>query len=297
LSFSSREINLAQPVNSHADHPLFRRYAIASTRRLSNGAVVPVPYHIYRGDILLIGGTADYAKVGGLLKPEQVQPVRTRENRALMGIWVCDFHEASLGQHQELQFSFFVSRRHIADLEPHPLLILETLAFNDDMRTLCHGLCNDSEDVVCYNREVLGLNAQMTAGQITTQGEMTTLAFTDPGGHAIFRGHIQRVRRQPMTDLTLMLRYFGLRKLMRLAELPWLSMQVMNPVSTAFPDDGEAQAYTQSDQQITRRFNPQTDQLTFGDLTYAQLGFEPQFVMQMSGCKFVYLNIHNLGDR
>ncbi|MFN8372580.1 MAG: thiamine diphosphokinase [Anaerolineae bacterium] len=111
-----------------------------SVRVLSNGARVPVPYHIYDGSLLFIGGTAALNAVSTLLQSESVTPIQTSDGKALMAVWACDFREASLGAHQELQFSLFVSRTPQVVVRPHPFTILDASAFNPVVRMLCHGL-------------------------------------------------------------------------------------------------------------------------------------------------------------
>jgi hypothetical protein len=78
---------------------------LTSLKRTSAG-LLPVPYHIYDGHALFLGGVADLAGVRDLLASEDVVPVSTTYGHALMGVWVIDGTDASLGPHQELQLSF-----------------------------------------------------------------------------------------------------------------------------------------------------------------------------------------------
>lgn len=124
------------------DHQLFKQYPLNGATTLSTGAV-PTPYHIYDGYGAFIAGTADLAAVQRLLQPEQVIPVQTVAGRALMGIWICDFTNASLGPHQELPFSIFVARQPIRDISSHPLALLAALLARPQLQMMCHGLWND----------------------------------------------------------------------------------------------------------------------------------------------------------
>ena len=123
----------------------FNRYPITGQRQISTGSV-PVPYHVYDGNVLFIGGTADLAKTLTLLQNETVKPLQTSEGRALMGIWVCDFANASLGPHHELQFSIFVqpSGRDIHAVTSHPLSILRLISLDANTLMLCHVSVNRS---------------------------------------------------------------------------------------------------------------------------------------------------------
>ena len=89
-------------------HPLFELFPLNSRTTISVGEV-PTPYQIYEGHGVFIGGTANLSKIEGLLASENVYPIQDTDGRALMGIWVVDFTHASLGPHNELQFSILVS--------------------------------------------------------------------------------------------------------------------------------------------------------------------------------------------
>ena len=102
------------------DHALFKRYPLHGTAQLSTGEV-PMPYHIYRGYGLFIGGTASLPEVRDLLRDEAVTPTQNADGQALMGVWVCDFTDASPGPHHELQLSIFVSPTNSAPISSHPL--------------------------------------------------------------------------------------------------------------------------------------------------------------------------------
>jgi len=276
-------------------HPLFQQYPLVSTRVLSNGARVPVPYHIYDGSLLFIGGTAELSAVSTLLQAESVTPIQTSDGKALMAVWACDFREASLGAHQELQFSLFVSRTPQVVVRPHPFTILDASAFNPVVRMMCHGLWNNTENVVLYNREILGLNAQRTTGQIDIGKSESTFNFTDEQGSPIFKGHVQHPAAQPSGVLFSLMGLFGWRNMITSSMQPWLSMQVMNPIGTVIAHNAEAQAYTAMDTRLIHMPDAH-DMLEFGHPLYKGLGFAPQFIYRMTGIKFVYLNVHNQGD-
>ncbi|MBC7813367.1 MAG: hypothetical protein H7175_19565, partial [Burkholderiales bacterium] len=99
-------------MSSLQSHPLFQQYPLNQQATLSVGTV-PAPYHVYNGYGLFIAGTAHLDKVRALLQSEQVEPIQDEAGRALMAIWVCNFLEASLGTHHELQFSIFIQRQSV----------------------------------------------------------------------------------------------------------------------------------------------------------------------------------------
>ena len=150
---------------TNKSHPLFKAYPLDGERQTSVGPV-PTPYHVYDGQGVLIGGTADSARVSELLRAERVHPIKMRDGRALMGVWVVDFTDASLGPHKELQFSILVSHEPVAPVEDHPFALLKALFVNPAARMFCYRLWNDSPTAVAYNRELLGLPAALALSLI-----------------------------------------------------------------------------------------------------------------------------------
>jgi hypothetical protein len=277
-------------------HQLFQRFGLTALKHTSSG-MLPVPYHIYDGHATFIGGTALLEPVRDLLAAETVYAVETSDGRALMGIWVIDATDASLGAHRELQFSIVVSRSRLPTVVHHPLIMLSLLQFDPDVRLFCHGLWNNTEPVVAYNREVLFLDAHLMTGTIVreTQRHEKRFAFADPSGSLIFGGTVEEAARTSVNAVVPLLRLMGLSKFVRAARAPWLASQVVNPIGL-LPVNAEAQAYIVNDRQVLQLFDPTTDRLEFADPIYRAVQFRGQFVQHMYGFKFVYLNIHNAGD-
>jgi hypothetical protein len=277
-------------------HPLFQRFGLLALRQTSCGPL-PVPYHIYDGHAAFLGGTAVLGPVRDLLAAESIHAVETTDGRALMGIWVVDATDASLGAHQELQFTFLVSRQQLPKVPPHPFILLHLLLFDPNVRLFCHGLWNTAEPVVMYNREVLALNAQLMRGSIARvlQRREKRFAFADRSGGPIFSGTVAEAAHTRATTLVPMLRVMGARRFIQATRLPWLASQVVNPIGR-LPVNAEAQVYIVNDRQILQMFDPTTDHLAFADPIYRALQFRGQFIEHMHGFKFVYLNPHNAGD-
>jgi hypothetical protein len=214
-----------------------------------------------------------------------------------VGIWVIDATDASLGPHWELQFSILVSRGRLPRVVPHPFIMLSLLQFHPEVRLFCHGLWNNTEPVVAYNREVLSLDAHLMTGTITRdiQRREKRFAFEDASEAAIISGTVCEAARTPMNTAVPLLRVMGLNKLIQAARAPWLASQVVNPVGL-LPVNAEAQAYIVTARQILQMFDPTTDHLEFAHQAYRSLQFRGQFIEHMNGFKFVYLNVHNAGD-
>jgi hypothetical protein len=272
------------------DHPLFRQYPLSGRVALSTGEA-PSPYHIYDGCGVFIGGTADLGAARDLLRNEQVSPVQTSDGRALMGIWVCDFTDASLGPHHELQFSIFVSRGEVPPVAPRPLGLLAAMLARPDVLMMCHGLWNNTPNVVAYNREALSLNARLSQSAITRDAQAMTFRVGDrANGSPILSGRLSKPRQASARANVDMIALLGFGTLARVSRQPWVGMRVMNPLGVKLAHNAEAQSYTKNEANVIRYFGPQADSLTFGDTSYARLGFAPQFVQHMEGFKFVYLD-------
>ena len=101
------------------DHKLFQQFPLREEKEISVGRV-PVPYHVYDGQGILIGGTADLDSIQQILQNEQLHPIQTESGKAVMGVWVVNFTEASLEPHNELQFSILVAHTPQPALEDYP---------------------------------------------------------------------------------------------------------------------------------------------------------------------------------
>jgi hypothetical protein len=277
-------------------HDLFRRFPLTSLKRTSAG-LLPVPYHIYDGHAMFLGGVADLEVARDLLASEDVMPVATADGHALMGVWVIDGTDASLGPHQELQLSFVVARRAITNVPAHPLVMLDLLRFSPDVRLLCHGLWNDRAQVVAYNREVLALDARLTRGTITRDEErhQKRFSFLDTNDASICSGAVHEATATSPAVLLSLVRLMGVRRFIQATRDPWLVAQVTNPRGL-LPLNADAQAYIVSSRPVVQFFNPATDTLAIDDPTYRALRFEGRFIEHMNDFRFVYLNVHNAGD-
>ncbi len=274
---------------NNTDHPLFRQYPLNGHAMLSTGPV-PTPYHVYDGHGIFIGGTANLEAVRKLLLPEHVYPAMTTTGEALMGLWIFDFADASLGAHHELQFSIFVSEANARQVAMHRLALIEAMVTRPDIRMLCHGLWNNQPQVVAYNRELLALDARLSASSIERDARSIRFSASDHAtGKPVLAGHVARIRHASwQANLALMGR-LGMRRLRELAMQPWIRMPVVNPVGALLEENAIAQSFTRAEASALRYFDPQRDRLLFGDSRYSHLQFQPQFVQLMEGFKFVYL--------
>jgi hypothetical protein len=275
---------------SAADHPLFRQFPLAGPVELSTGPA-PTPYHVYDGYGVFIGGRAELGAVRSLLAAESVVPLVTESGAALMGLWVCDFTDASLGPHHELQVSIFVTRQPAPPVADHPLALLAALLTRPDVEMLCHGLWNDVPRVVAYNRERLHLDARRSDSQITRSAAGLSFEVGDAAtGKSVLSGALPEARRSsPPAMLAFMLR-LGPARLWSVARQPWVSLRVVNPVGLGLDRNAAAETFTHNTRNVVRYVEPTIDSLTFGGSPYRDLAFEPRLVQYMEGFKFVYLD-------
>lgn len=267
-------------------HPLFAHLPLSGQVPTSQGPE-PVPYHVYTGRAVFVGGTADLPAVTDLLAGEDVTVLRTADGGACMGVWICAFDDASLGPHHELQLSFFLADR--SDAVPdRPLAILEALVARPDVRMLCHGLWNDTPRVVAYNREVLSLDAHLSSSTIAfgADGGVSFDVRTADGG-ALVSGALAPAGRTSMRVGREMVGGVGLGRLWRFSRQPWTTLRVVNTRRDGVPENLEAVTCTASDSRI-RYLDATRDVLELGAPRYADLGFRPRFVQYMDDFTFVY---------
>lgn len=274
---------------SNHTHPLFQRFPLQREATISTGNV-PTPYHIYDGYGAFIGGTADMKAVQTLLANEQVEPIRTQSGRALMGIWVCNFEEASLGAHHELQFSIFVTRSDVAPLQDAPLALLAAMLNEPHLEMMCHKLWNNTPVVVAYNRELLSLDAHLSSSHIERQGNDLQFDIREAGDNApVLQGSLSGVSKPSLSGNMALMRLLGLRKTFAVTQQPVIEMSIVHPVGVGVDRNGIAKAYTKTDANNIHLFKADRDRLQFGANPYGELDFKPQFSQYMTGFKFVYL--------
>lgn len=269
-------------------HRLFNQYPLTDEAKISIGRV-PVPYHTYDGHGLFIGGTANLAYVTEQLQDQDVYPIPTEDGKAVMGIWVVDFTDASLGAHTELQLSILVSHHPAAPIENHSLTLLKALFTNADARMFCYRLWNNTDVVVAYNTELLGLNAQLSRSSIERENGVKTFKFTDIDHHLTLEGQVHEEQRTSSQVGWQLLRLVGLRHMFQLFSQPYLGAKVVNPISDSVPYNGDAQSYVAADSPVVQWWNNKTDSITFGQEQMANLNFQPQFIEHFEPFRFVYL--------
>lgn len=265
-------------------HALFRRFPIDGSTQV-DGQALPTPYHVYDGTLLMLGGTADGAAASARLAGSGLAPVLDTHGRALMAAWLGDFTAASLGPHQELQFSLFASTRPLPPVPAHPFAIHRLLTTCPEARMACAALWNTCPRVARYNADHLGLDAGLALGGLAQTGGRWHWRFAEPGGPLLSVGEIDALAAPSSTETWQLLRHLGARGLWRLAHTPTLCVPVaglgQGHAATAF-------TYTHSRRQTVRRWT-ETDRIAIQDTRCQALGFAPACVQRIEGLRFVYL--------
>jgi hypothetical protein len=270
-------------------HQIFRANPITGKVKTSLGEM-PTPYHVNDAHAVWIGGTANLASVKAILQNEQVAPLQTASGKALMAFWAVDERLASLGPHTELQFSFYVSAKPMPPVPDEPFALLKALLNNPQVCQMCHGLWNNTPEVVAYNREILGLTAHLNKTEFTRIGGRVKFSFADAeDGSLLARGDVREMARPPMNAMQAMFKSFGLMGTLRAAGAKLVNTRVMNPVNPMLPRNAIAQTFAAYDDAVAQLFDPAHDTLEIAHPLYGELDFHPQFVEHMRGFKMVYL--------
>ncbi len=275
------------------EHPIFVDYPITGTRTNWYGKV-STPYRVYDGYGVMLGGTCDVTAARHMLRNEQaLEPAITVDRRALMAMWIANFTDASVGPHTELQFSLFVSRAPRSDIPYHPFVLLKIMLENRELPMLVHGLWNDTDAAIGYNRDLLGLDAQPAVSAINAMQDNLRFAFSErseEGSMPIASGTIKLEKRTGIkAGLSLSQLMGGFSKTNALLKQPYSVFSVMNRVSQQLPRNVETEAAAGSEHIVLREWNRRTDQIDIKHPYYGQVDFQPDFVQQFTGARFVYV--------
>lgn len=272
------------------EHALFKQYPLDSEIQLG-GETLTSPYHIYNGSILFIGGKANAEAAKTLLRDEALTPILDKDGDALAALWICDFTEANLAPHHELQVSIFASFKPQTPVDAHPFAIYRLLTLNPETMMVCHGLWNNTERVVRYNQEHLGLNARVCDSTIDIDKSTNQwrIHFADAElNQPLLDANLSLPKQPSPAVLWDMSRHLGFGGLLKTMRAPFIHVPVVNTVSQYATANKIAKTYTKSDRQSIFKFNP-ADKIHLKAPAYQGLDFRPSFVQHNDGVRFVYL--------
>lgn len=272
-------------------HPIFQRYPLSAETVQTSTGLQPTPYHVYDGHAVLIGGTADLALVKKLLQSEQVVPAQTQSGRALMAVWAVDEPQASHGAHTEMQVSFYVTPKPVAAVCDGAFAVLNFLLNTPGASQLCHGLWNNTPNVVAYNREILGLAPHLARSSFHFGVDRAQFEFKDAEtGRLLMHGDVRMLARQPLGAMSALIKSFGFVKAMQAGAIKTVQTYVTNPIGPVLPRNANALTVSASQTLVAQLFDPAQDKMALLDGTYSALDFKPEFIEHMRGFKMVYLN-------
>lgn len=266
---------------------LFQRFPLDGTVIVA-GEEATTPYHIYDGTILSLGGTVDGAVAARFLATEQLEPVLDTDGRALAAIWICDFTDANLGPHHELQISLFATRRKAQPLRADAFSFHHALNTIPDLMMVCHGLWNNTQRVVRYNSEHLLLNARLTRSEVDFSGDSWTFEFRDAGGGLIADGAVPATRRQPARATWKIARQMSFRGLLESLRAPFFKMPVVNTRREGDACNHVCMTYTACEKPLIRGATYR-DHILISEPNYAELDFKISFVQVLKDIGFIFM--------
>jgi len=269
-------------------HPLFSRFPLNKTVQLSTGET-QTPYHVYNGYGLFVGGIAPVDKVNSIMTDESPVPVTDIHGNALLALWLMDFTEAHIAPHTEFQCSIFVQPQSVPPLPDHPFAPLQFMVQAEEPAMLCADIWNNTEECVAYNAEHLGLGARLCRSSFTRTSDRIDVDF-NVGDTPLLTAKIRLPARTGFSDGLSLLRLFGLRKTIQLAQAPYTQLDVINRVDDQQSKNIPARSYTDVSTNIVKRFDPSTDELILGNIAFREIGFQPRMVQFVDGVNFVYLD-------
>jgi hypothetical protein len=279
--------------NLNKTQDLFQQFPLRSLQEVPDGVV---PYHVYNGSVLLIGGTANLAPVRALLDNQSLEPVRTTRGEALISLWVCNFTQSSLGPHKVLHAGVSVALDALPPVEAQPLALLETVLTMPQVGMYCQRTWTDEARVAIYQSELFGLDVHLAQGESSQDplGSSLEFEFWDVSdGETLLSGRVrERAYTTPRPALAL-LRRLGLSGLLQVSRQPNFSLRVVPPCGKKKPDgrlsERISQIYWRRQRSVTQFFNPHSDRLALSSAVYSGVEFHPQFIERLEGFKMVYL--------
>jgi hypothetical protein len=281
-------------MNLNTPQDLFQLYPLHNLRERAGGNA-QVPYHVYDGTILLIGGTGDFEAVQALLREEGLEAVYTTRDEALISLWLCDFTHSSLGPHKILYAGISVALDAVQPVKPRPLALLDAVLMRPQVGMYFQGAWVDKIRAATYQSEMLDLDVHLAQGGIIQDPVRRSMEFEfwDVNeGKTLLSGQVrERAYTKPLPALALLYR-FGLPGFLQVSRQPRFSLQVVSHGRGEETDcrlsKRISNIYWQSQHAVTQYFNLQSDQLCLNDAVFPGVEFHPKFVERLEGFKMVY---------
>ena len=193
---------------SASTHPVFDLAPAPGQVTLSTG-IAPTPYLVTDGHGLVVLGTCDAAALKPAFDAQQVHPVLTESGRGILILFICDFAQASHGPHLEFHVTALAAPTPGTTLPDAPEAALAALATQHDWGVLSLHLFNDTANVVAYNSEYLGLQAQLCSGAVDVSAAHVGFSFAQTDGAEIASGNMRLNKRSDAGAMWQVLRRLG----------------------------------------------------------------------------------------
>lgn len=270
------------------EHPLFLAHPFCQNVTVSTGDL-PVPYHVYAGHGALIGGLCDPVALARAFAGQDVFPVLDEHGQGLAVLFVCDFTDASHGPHREIHLTALAAPTKGETLPADPAALFAAFALRPDWGVLSLHLWNDDPGVVAYNREFLGLDAQLCSGDFALTPNRVTFDFADADGAPLLRGGLTAGRLSEAGMMWGLLRHMGLSGVVAAARQPHATAHVINRKGPVIGKNLRARTLTAPDRMVVRRFRAGRDRLDLPHPVLEPYAFRATCLEHISPFRFVYL--------
>lgn len=267
-------------------HALFSAHPLSGTIEVTEGEF-PVPYHVYDGHGLILGGTCDPAALDFSFTGQDVYPVLTESGQGLAVLFVCDFPHASHGPHREVHFAALACATANQSLPDDPAALFAAIGTRQDWGVLSLHLWNDDPGVVAYNHEFLGLNAHLAYGEIDLAHRFS-FSFTDQAGAPLVSGDVSHNRRSDSGFMFRVMRHMGLRGTFNAARTRHAEAYVINRKGPYMSRNLKARTLTAPDKMVVSQFRPDQDRLEMQHPILEQYSFQPTCLEHISPFRFIY---------
>ena len=252
--------------------------------------MAPTPYLVMDGHGLVVLGTCDAAALKPAFDAQQVHPVLTESGRGILILFICDFAQASHGPHLEFHVTALAAPTPGTTLRDAPEAALAALATQHEWGVLSLHLFNDTANVVAYNSEYLGLQAQLCSGAVDVSAAHVGFSFAQTDGAEIASGNMRLNKRSDAGAMWQVLRRLGGQGLWDAMRKRPARAHVINRISDVVPRNGRALTLTAPDQMLVTRFAPDQDRLTLSGDMLTGYGFTPTIFEHVWPFRFVYVH-------
>ena len=103
---------LGDLAQANREDPLFKQFPQNYEFSLKNGEKVLLPFHIYKGQSVFLGGYADLKILTEYLKPHHVVPAPLSANLGLIGVYIINYMDTVIGPYHEIFVMVAIRQNH-----------------------------------------------------------------------------------------------------------------------------------------------------------------------------------------